>query len=264
MIISVIMRSALANFAFGVLAVASLSLQSCRNISPDWNGRWTLSESESTRQRANFRIATTPNGAYQMDNGTYAFTFACNGHDYVTPLHRMLSCARISNQEIELTSKQNGETIKTSRWKLSEDGKTLTAHTTVFHDGKSENSVESYGRVSGPTNEFVGSWGGHSNRPMVISLQLTENSLHYEISTNGQNVDLPLNGSEAQVHNGIPGMTMTIKPNGPGEFQLVSLFNGNVVSHSTLTIASDNQTLVEETWRQEKPQDKDLVVYERR
>jgi hypothetical protein len=247
-------------------AIFSIAFISCGKSQANWNGRWALNKTRSSLPKAAVVISKLSSGQFNIDNGTYVFTFKCDGKEYPTPLNRAISCIHFGDDQLKLTSIENNAIVKTALWKLSQDRKTLTIETTIFHGTKSDSpTVSSYSRRNGSADGFDGSWGPSETRPQVILLNLDESELHFEIPGTGQHINLPLNGSEAIVSGpSVPSaLTMKIIGKGPREFQTVTMFQGKDISMGSLTISPDGRSISEESWRREKPEEKELLFYER-
>jgi hypothetical protein len=64
---------------------------------------------------------------------------------------------------------------------------------------------------------------------------------------------------------GVPqGLTMAISPHGPQEFLTVRRFDGQIVNQGFLRLSVDDRTLIEEYWPPSRPDQKAILVYERR
>lgn len=248
----------------GLSAVASFG---CFGAPPTWNGRWKLNQSNSTIPGPSFVITQSSAGEYHFDEGSYSYSFRCDGKEYPTTPHRTLSCLQMSASVIETTTKENGVKVSTGHLELSADGKMLTSNrTSVLSDGSVKSTQNAYSRSSGSTG-FAGGWKDTKrleSRPQLL-LALDQQQLHISFSEGGQYIDLPLDGSDALMHGpSVPqGLTMAVKPRGPREFLTQKKMGDNVVNQGFLRLSMDGRTLLEEYWRPSQPEQKARLVYDK-
>ena len=249
------------------IGAISIIASGCRTSPPVWNGRWRVNEAKSSIPGPSLTIAVLPAGEYQFDNGTYSYSFRCDGKKYTTTGDHMISCVQTSASVIEATLITHETKIGTARWELSDDGRRLTITGTSIQANKSAKSRETtYSRVSG-TVGFAGGWKDtkslESRHQLLLSLD--DRRLHIAFSDSGQFSDSPLDGSDARLQGpGAPeGLTIAITPHGPQEFFTTKKLRGKVVNQGSLRLSADGCTLVEEYWRPERPDEKAVLVYER-
>ena len=250
----------------GVISMAALGWSMA---SPVWNGTWKLNASKSTIPGPSFSITISPTGEYHYDNGTYSYSFRCDGKQYSQGPNRMISCLQTSAFVMDTTSKENGGKVSPAHihWQLSADGKTLTSkETSIQADGSVKPRELVYSRTSG-SNGFAGGW--RDTRRMeskpLLQLALNKRSLHIAFSEIGQYIDAPLDGSDAPVHGpGAPqGLTVAITPHGPQEFLTLQKVGGKIIHQGSLRLSADGRTLVEEYWHPSAPDQKATLVYEK-
>ena len=264
-------KSSHARLRLAVAAAISLGSFGCHRVSPAWNGTWKLKPSESRDPFPNFWLTVTPSGEHQFDNGTYTNTYGCDGKGYPLQSGITMFCVQKGPLAFELTAKSGGGVVTTSLWALSVDGKTLTADATAVRPSGSVRTRHNvYARVTGSSG-FTGAWQdvrSLETRPQVLVLVLTEDGhrLHYALPERGQYADPTLDGTDAAWYGpGVPpGGTIAVKPNGPREFSTLRKFKGQITNQGIMRVSVDGRTLVEAFWSSERPDQKALLVYERR
>lgn len=239
----------------------------CQQVSSVWNGSWKLDQTKSSVPFPSFTITITPSGEYQYDNGTYGYTFRCDGRDYATSSGRTVSCLQGSALAIELTAK-DATRVATAHWGLSADGKVLTIKLPASQAGGSAKTKERvYVRLSGSPHGFAGEWKDQDleARPHVLVLALKGSILHYAFPERDQYADLPLDGSDVPWQGpGIPpGVTVAIKPNGPYEFLTLRKFRGRITNRGYMRVGATGRTLIEEFWGSGRPDQRAVLTYEK-
>ena len=239
----------------------------CIASSAVWNGTWKLNQPKSIIPGPSFSITILSTGEYHLENGTYSYSFRCDGKEYPTTADRTVSCTQTSTS-MDRTGNDDRKKVGTEHWELSADGKTLTI-TTKSASTKTDGSVKPIEKVYSHTSGSSGFAGGWEytkrleSRPQLV-LMLNERSLHIAFS-NGEYIDPPLDGTDAPFHGpGVPqGLTLSIKPNGPLEFLTVMKFGGHITSQGSLRLSADGGTLVEEYWPPSRPDQKATLDYEK-
>lgn len=239
----------------------------CFASSPVWNGTWKLNVSKSSNQAPDFIVTTLPTGEYHTNNGSYSYTFRCDGKEYPMSESRAISCTQANPSTMDRIIKDNGKKTAEAHWELSADARTLTTTTksvSTKADGSMDRIEKVYSRISG-SGSFAGGWKDtkrlESQPPLAVTL--TARSLH--LASQAVDMDPPLDGADAPIHGpGIPpGTTINIKPNGPLEFLIARKVQGQVFSQGVLRLSADGRTLVEEVWPANRPNQKATLVYEK-
>src|SRR6266478_4361118 len=240
----------------GVISIA----EGCSAPSPVWDGTWKLNQSQSNIPGPSFSITTSAAGEYHIDNGTNSYSFRCNGKEYLATPHQTISCMQASDPLIDVTTKANGKTIRTSHWELSADGKVLTIkRTTIEADGSAKAKETVYSRMF-PSVGFAGDWRDtkrlETGTPLLLAMN--KRTLHIVFPESGQYADPPLDGSDTPMHGpGIPqGLTIAIRPHGPREFLTLKKSGGQVINQGSLSLSADGNTLVEQYWRPNRREEK--------
>jgi hypothetical protein len=259
------MKNGCLGWAF--VALIWMAALGCSRALPVWNGTWKLNESKSSIAGPTFQITISLAGEYHYNNGTYSYSYRCDGKEYPTRPNRTISCLQTSAFAIDTTSKENGAKVTTAHWELSADGKMLTIRgTSIQSDGSVKPKEVIYLRTSASTG-LAGGWTDTKRLKSIppLSLALNERSLHIAYSDGGQYMDAPLDGSDASMHGpGVPqGLTMAISPHGPREFLTLRKFGGQIVNQGSLRLSADGSYLVEQYWPPNKPDQKAILVYER-
>jgi hypothetical protein len=180
----------------------------------------------------------------------------------------MITCVPRGPSALEVTAKK-GALATTSHWALAVDGKTLTIDSTIFQpSGPATKRTRVYARVSGSSG-FSGAWKdvrSLETGPQVLVLAQNAHRLHYAFPELGQYADPALDGSDAAWEGPTvaPGATIAVKPNGPRELLMVRKFRGRITNQGLMRVSADGRTLAEAYWSPEKPDQKALLVYEKR
>jgi len=248
----------------GLILAAALG---CSRPSPAWNGTWKLNESKSSIPGPSFSVAISPQGEYHLDNGTYSYSFGCDGSQYPTIGSRTISCTQKGAFSMDTTSRESGREVASAHWELSDDEKMLTINgTTVRPDGSIKSIEHVYSRTSASVG-FAGGWRDTKrleSRP-PLQLTLSDRTLHVMFSDDGQYVDAPLDGSDAPMHGpGVPqDLTFAITPHGTRELLTTRKLRGQIINQGFLRLSADGLELVEAYWRSGRPDEKAVLVYER-
>jgi hypothetical protein len=256
-----------AKFLWAFASVVSVGAAACFGSMPTWNGTWKLNEFKSKIPGPNFSIAVS-SGQFRFYDGTYAYSFRCDGKEYPARDGFSISCVQPSAVAIDFTTKNNGKRIGKAHWELSADGKTLIV------DRSSAKTVSSakptrvvYLRLYGSTG-FAGGWSDKKrleSLPSQLHLALTRRTLKMSFPGNGQYMDPPLDGGDAPCHG--PGMqqglTIAIKRDGPREFLTVKKAYGRIINLGFLSLSANGRILTEEYWAPNRPDQKAVLVYER-
>jgi len=256
-------------FRLASAAAVFLGTFGCHQVSPAWNGSWKLNPSESRDPFPTFWLTVTPSGEHQFDNGTYTNTYGCDGRGYPLPSGITMFCVQKGPLAFELTPKKAGAVITTSLWTLSVDGKTLTVEAAAVQPSGSVRRRDNlYARVTGSSG-FTGAWKDVKSletRPQVLVLAQNAHRLHYAFPERGQYGDPALDGSDAawSGQGVVPGVTMAVEPHGPREFRVLRKFKGRITNQGLMRVSADGRTLVEAFWSPDHPDQKVLLVYQKR
>lgn len=254
-------------FALLVLAGWANTASPCFAAPSAWNGTWKLNVSKSRIPGPSFTLALTPDGEYRMENGTFGYTFGCDGKEYKTSPARSISCKLDDSSDMDTTSRENGKIVRVDHWQLSFDGSKLT-HTSSEPqaDGSAKSNLNEFVRVSGSAG-FAGGWTNLKrleSHPRLF-LTMTDSTLRLAFLETEQYADITLDGSDSAMHGpGLPkGITMAIRPNGAFELLTTKKTDGKVINQGFLRLSADGRTLVEEYWSPNSPDEKAVLVYDK-
>src|SRR5580700_509633 len=232
-----------------------------------WTGTWKLNVSKSSIPGPSFTLALAPDGEYRMENGTFGYTFGCDGQEYKTSPVRTISCKLDDSSDMDTTSRENGRIVRTDHWQLYSDGSKLR-HTSSEPqaDGSTKSHLSEFVRVSGSVG-FAGGWSDLKrleSHPRLV-LTMKDSTLHLAFLETGQHADITLDGSDSAMHG--PGLlirtTLAIRPNGAYEFLTTKKTDGRVINQGSLKLSADGHTLVEEYWSPNSPDEKAILVYDK-
>jgi hypothetical protein len=121
-------------------------------------GKWKLDPSKSKATDL-MRVAAAGENKYTLIfNSGDVETVAADGTDQPGIFGTTVSITVLAPDRWTVVRKQNGRTMLTGNWKLSEDGKSLTDHFTSYQsDGKTSTVDYVYIRSAGDSG-FPGSW----------------------------------------------------------------------------------------------------------
>jgi hypothetical protein len=249
------------------LASALTSACSAQQPSPDWNGTWKLDPSKSTYQGPILTISISADGEYRYDDGSYSFTFRCDGKDRPTEGNRTRACVKGSATTLDLTRKENGVKANTYHWELSAGGRVFTATATAFRPtGPVVTGQLVATRISG-SDDFAGQWRDTSylQRQADMTLRVDNQALHISYPNAGQDIDAPFDGTDAAVHgpHAPEGVTYTARLVGQRKILTPSKRNGKALTQESLELSNDGRIVIYSWWNPDRPADKGTFVYEK-
>jgi hypothetical protein len=121
-------------------------------------GKWKLNPAKSNFGETTVTFEQAPGGGFKLTSSGQSFTFNTDGKDYPTPFGTVDVWKSQDAYTWEETTKTNGKVTSTTRWKLSPDGKSLTADSkNIKADGQTSNDSQTFQRVSGSSG-LAGKW----------------------------------------------------------------------------------------------------------
>jgi hypothetical protein len=258
------MRSACLGWVIFCALAATLG---CRAPSRDWNGAWKLNPSKGNYLGPIVTISISAGGEYRYDDGSYSFTFRCDGTDRPIGNNRTRACVKTSAVTLDLTRKENKVKTNMYHWELSAGGNVLTSTATAFRpSGPVITGQLVATRMSG-SNDFVGQWRDTSylQRHADMTLRLDNQTLHISYPNAGQYIDAPFDGADSPVHgpHAPDGTTFTAKLVGRREIRTLSKRNGKVLTQESLELSNDGRVITYSWWNLDRPNDKGTFVYEK-
>jgi hypothetical protein len=246
----------------------SLAAIPCFAATSSWNGTWKLNVAKSKLTGDTYTVEAKANGLMHYSNGsTIAYDFACNGKPYPVIADRTMSCTGSPNTGYDYVDRAGDKVLGKSHDTLSADNKTLTTHgTNIKPDGTTSNYTDVYKRLSG-TNGLAGKW-------MNVKSQGASGTMVIETKPDWIKITYPdyketsenkLDGSSASITGPDipPGVSTSLKAEGPNKIHYAVAYNGKTLSEGTRTLSADGRTLVEEEWAPGKMNEKATLVYER-
>jgi len=249
-----------------VIVCALFVTQGCRAPSADWNGTWKLSHTKSNYQGKVLTISISADSEYRFDE-TSSHTIRCDGKDQPIGNSRTLICIKSGVTALDITLKENGVKTRATHDELSTDGKMFTTTVTEFRpSGPVVTSRTIFSRLSG-ANGFAGQWLDtiYLQQHADMTLRLDNQVLHIDYPSAGQHIDAPLNGAEAAVRGSYAdGTTFATRVAGRRELLTLTKRNGKVLSQGSLKLSNDGRTVTDSWWNPDRPDDKGMLVYEKR
>jgi hypothetical protein len=214
-------------------------------------GTWKLNPAKSKFTGDTMKFEKTPSGAISWSGSGLTYTFNVDGKEYTGPLGEAVVWKQIDDHTWEATSKRKGILLSTDTWKLSPDGKTLTAVSKgTKPNGETFQDTVVYERISGEK----GLLGGWRDKEVKISSPGTilfkpsgEDGLvftsvdykaTYEAKFDGK--DYPITGPTLPA-----GITVVLKRAGPRSFEVLTKKDGKTLFRETLTVSQDARTLTD-------------------
>jgi hypothetical protein len=214
-------------------------------------GNWKLDPSKSKATDL-MRVAAAGENKYTLIfNSGDVETVAADGTDQPGIFGTTVSITVLAPDNWKVVRKQNGRTMLTGNWKLSEDGKSLTDHFTSYQsDGKTSTVEYVYIRSAGDSG-FPGSWESQTDT--------VHDSFELQIQ--------PYEGDGYSLTNSDEGSPKNLKFDGkdyPREGKYVSpgsASSGRRVNERTLELTDKINDRVTDTQRIElSPDDKTLII----
>lgn len=240
----------------------------CRHTpSPDWNGTWKLIPGKSNYPASTLTISISPDGAYSFQESS-SNTVRCDGKEQAIVNNRTYVCAKSGSNVLEITVKEKGVRIRTTRDELSTDGSVFTTTVTDLSQNQPPTTHQiAFSRVSG-SGGFAGQWRDTSyiQEHADMTLKLDNQTLHIDYPNVQQHIDAPLNGLETTVQ-GLrvaDGTTIAFAPASSHEFLIEVKRKGKVYSDGSLELSSDGKTIVNSSWNPSHPNAKAVLVYQKK
>lgn len=251
---------------FCVCAALALAAAPCFAAGSSWDGTWKLNVAKSKFTGDTFTIEAKGNMMHASD-GVVSYDFACDGKAYPVIADRTVTCSGSPAAGYDFVSKAGDKVLSKSHRTLSADGKTMTIHGTQMRpDGTTPEFTDVYRRESG-TSGLAGKWMNVKSQGSADSMVIQTKgdwikvySPEFKNSVEGKmdGSQLPMTGANVP-----PGVTQTIKGDGPNKLHYSVQYKGKVMAEGTQTLSADGKTLVDEEWSPGKMNEKSTAVYER-
>ena len=241
---------------------ASIVASSFWTASDPFVGKWRLDVSRSTivdRMRVE-RLG--PNKFGFNFEGAPTETVVADGTDQPGLPGTTLAVKMADHRTLKVVRKQDGRTIVTADWKLSEDGRTLRdAFTSLQDDGASVTVDYLYRRISG-TSGFAGTWES-TTKPVGLTLELAIRPYR------GKGLSFTSPGSDKKVtfdgqDHAVPGSGVTLsgRRRGAHVMAYTEKSHGKVEHVREFELSRDGRTLTE-TLRSPGQSTPDRFVFDR-
>ena len=250
------------------LLLASLTLPAFTAGSP-WDGTWKLNRHKSTFTGDTVRFAGDPAGIMHLITGIVDFDFACDGKEYPVFADRTFTCTKATDTTMDGTAKRGGgETLFTNHRELSADGKTMTSVTHGTNpDGSAYTTTTKYVRTEGSTG-WIGTWKDvehTSDSALIYIITLTGDSLHLERPVQKDVFEGRIDGSDNAVTGPTvpPGLTAAYRFYGPNRIHFVFKTSGRPYIEGDRILSPDGKTLTETNWVYSRPDEKQILVFDK-
>jgi hypothetical protein len=238
-----------ARYSF-VVAIAMLAAAGTALADSPWAGTWKMDPAQSKLTGDTIRFVSTAGGLTYTAGG-HTTTVKLDGSPTKTWIGSEESWKKIDDNTYESHETQNGVDVGTDTWTLSPDGKSLKVESKATRpDGSSRDDVSEYTRVSG-MHGIAGKW--KSTKTDMNEEQIYEiadkgpNELTWKIVAIKGVLNATLDGKDyAPVGPTVPkGLTVAVLRTSPRTLKLTEKVNGEVISHSTLTLSADGKKFTE-------------------
>jgi hypothetical protein len=238
-----------ARYSF-VVAIAMLAAAGTALADSPWAGTWKMDPAQSKLTGDTIRFVST-GGGLTYTAGGHTTTVKLDGSPTKTWIGSEESWKKIDDNTYESHETQNGVDVGTDTWTLSPDGKSLKVESKETRpDGSSRDDVSEYTRVSG-MHGIAGKW--KSTKADINEEQIYEiadkgpNELTWKIVAIKGVLNATLDGKDyAPIGPTVPkGLTVALLRTSPRTLKLTTKVNGEVISHSTLTLSADGKKFTE-------------------
>ena len=247
---------------FGLVAIASLAASSFWTANDPFVGKWRLDISRSTIVD-DMRVAALGANKYAFNfEGAATETVVADGTDQPGLPGTTLAIKVEDPHSLTVVRKQEGRTIVSAHWKLSQDGRTLhDAFTGMQPDGSMLTVNQVFKRMSG-TAGFAGTWES-TTPPAGLKLELgiqpyANKGLTFVNPGSSKNVVF-----DGREHAGDKkGLTVSARRSGARAMQYTTKNQGKVERAQRFELSSDGRTMTE-TVHLAGQTTPDVLVFER-
>jgi hypothetical protein len=227
-------------------------------------GKWRLDISRSTIVD-DMRVQALGSNRYGFNfEGGPTEIIVADGTDQPGLPGTTLAVKAADARSLTVVRKQDGRTIVSASWKLSEDRRTLRdAFTSLQPDGSSVTVDYVYKRLSG-TSGFAGAWESKT-KPIGLKLELQirpYGSKSLSFASAGSDKSVTFDGQEHAVPGDKGGLTFSGRRQGAWALQYTEKNRGEVQRARQFELSRDGRTLTE-TLRIPGQATPDVLVFER-
>jgi len=210
-------------------------------------GKWRLDVSRSTIVD-DMRVQALGSNRYGFNfEGGPTEIIVADGTDQPGLPGTTLAVKTADAHSLTIVRKQEGRTIVSARWKLSEDGRTLRdAFTSLQPDGSSVTIDYVYKRLSGTTG-FAGAWES-TTKPTGLKLELQiqpYDSKGLSFVSAGSNRSVTFDGQDHAVPGDKDGLTFSGRRRSARAMQYAEKNLGRVQRGRQFELSRDDRTLTE-------------------
>jgi hypothetical protein len=231
-------------------------------------GKWKMNAAKSDFGESTVTYSQLPSGEMQSTADGRSYKFKPDGKDYPDPFGNSAAWKSLDASTWETTWKLKGNVLTVDTLKLSEDGQTLTIHSTgAKPNGESIDDTVTLQRVSGGPG-LTGQWKTKnlkSSSPNVLELAPSgADGLVYRILDMNMTCDAKLDGKYYPCSGPTlgPGWTLAWLKAGPRSLEWSVQMNGKPMYKGVFTVSADGKTL-NDTGGATATNEKNKVVYDR-
>ena len=233
-----------------VVAIAMLAAAGTALAESPWAGTWKLDPAQSKLTGDTIGFVSTAGGLTYTAGG-HTTTVKLDGSPTKTWIGSEESWKKIDDNTYESHETQNGVDIGTDTWTLSPDGKSLKVESKETRpDGSSRDDVSEYTRVSG-LHGIAGKWKStKTNMSEERTYEIAESGsdgLTWNIPAIKGVLGAKFDGKDyAPAGPTVPkGLTIALVRVSPRALKMTEKVNGEVISHSTMTLSADGKKFTE-------------------
>jgi len=252
-----------------LIFVFAASCRASGALPNDWIGTWKLEPIRSHIYGPTLRISRSLDGVYHNSGRIGIANFDCDGNKHQIGENDTISCVQKNPDYMEILDFRNGSKVSTAHWELSNHQDALTIQGTMLQpDGSAKSAEHHFTRTSGSAG-FVGAWRNvepFEGLASILRTSIRDNALHVYYPEREIHIDALLNGTSAAVHTPLfpSGATIAISERSPRAFSLNTRLNGQVVFVENWQISADGRSLAQSSWFASRPNEKYVLVYEKR
>jgi len=236
-----------------LLPCALLGLISACALAADdsFIGKWKLNPDKSQFNGLTYKIEDAGGGQYRFVFGDDAETLTLDGKGHVTKYGDTWSIKTTGPNSWESITKRDGKVTATSKWTVSEDGKTFTTmDENMRPDGSAGRSESTLKRTAG-TSGLVGTWESESVKimsPLSIEVAKWEGD-GYSINNPAykQHLRFKLDDKEyTPTGPRVPkGTTVSASKTGDHNMELTYMLKGKTTETDRWELSADGKTLTQ-------------------
>jgi|SRR6185437_760637 len=229
-------------------------------------GDWKLNPSKS-KQTDVMKVENLGGNKYTFDFGGGAEKIAVDGTDQPGNFGTMLAVTIEGPDTWKVVRKEDGRTMLTGIWKLSQDGNSLTDSYTEFPPNGAPSTVNYLYKRTADGQSFAGTWESTMPIDSASMLQIQpyeENGLSFirssqktprNIKFDGK--DYPLGGRVA-----VEGATSSALRKDERNFEIIDKIQGKIIRNEQIELSPDLKTF---TWTMRRigQREPDIFVFER-